>query len=306
MDFNIITDPQNLSAAEYASLLADIDGMISTWEIPALDPAALKAARRLKIIAHAGGQVRYFLPENVFDLKPELKICNASNVMARPVAEHTLLMSIALLRNICFISRWAAENQDWQSYPKEKNVSLLNKKVGIVGLGQITNEFIEMARPFKVKFYVYSRHLPEQEATERGLKKCSLEEIFSTCDVITIGAANIPANRHMINRDLLRLIRPGAVLVNNARGALIDEQALIAELESGRFSAAIDVTDPEPPYMENRLRSLPNVHLTPHSAGPTPDQWPWMVNEACEIIKAFSQDRPVWNIIDRERFSYMA
>lgn len=305
-DLRVVTDPQNLSGAEYDSLLGDCDGFVSTWEIPALNPTALKNAERLKIIAHGGGQVRFFLPEDVFDLRPDLRICNASNVMARPVAEHTLLMSIALLRNICFISRWAAGNEDWQAYPREKNVSLLNKKVGIVGLGQIAGEFIELARPFKVEFLVYSSHLSEQVAIRLGLKKSSLEEIFSTCDVITISAANTPANRHMINRDLLRLIRPGAVLVNNARGALIDEQALIEELESGRFSAAIDVTDPEPPPMDNRLRTLPNVYLTPHSAGPTPDQWPWMTNEALEIAKACFEGRPVWNAIDRQRFSYMA
>jgi len=306
MDLKIVFDPDNLSSEEYDSLFRDIDAMISTWEIPMLNTRVISKCPNLKIISHAGGQVRFFIPEALFDLRPDLLICNASNVMARPVAEHTLMMSIALLRNLFFISRWAAENEDWEKYPREKNVSLLNKKVGLVGLGQIANEFIELARPFKVEFNVYSRHLGDFDAEARGLKKSSLEKIFSTCDVITICAANTPENRHMINRDLLRLIKPGAVLVNNARGALIDEQALCDELESGRFSAAIDVTEPEPPAMDSRLRSLPNVFLTPHSAGPTPDQWPWMVKEAADIIRAYYRNQPVWNIIDRKRFRYMA
>jgi len=110
----------------------------------------------------------------------------------------------------------------------------------------------------------------------------------------------------MINHDLLRMIKPGAVLVNNARGALIDEKALIEELKTGRFCAALDVTDPEPPAMDSPLRSLPNVFLTPHSAGPTPDQWPWMVKEAADIIRAYFRNLPVWNIIDRKRYRYMA
>jgi phosphoglycerate dehydrogenase-like enzyme len=106
--------------------------------------------------------------------------------------------------------------------------------------------------------------------------------------------------------DLLKRIKPGAVLVNCARGMLIDEQALVEELRTGRFSAAIDVTDPEPPAAGHPLRELPNVLLTPHIAGPVPHQRHWMMEEAVYNLKAFFSGEQVRGIIDKKRFSYMA
>lgn len=104
----------------------------------------------------------------------------------------------------------------------------------------------------------------------------------------------------------LQMIKPGAAFVNIARGALVDEQALIEELETGRFMAAIDVTDPEPPSAENKLRKLHNVLLTPHIAGPTPEQRIWMMEEAVENLETFFKGGQVRGLIDLKRYRYMA
>ena len=266
----------------------------------------LEQANELKIISHAGGEVRPFISPEIFSLKPDLVLCNASNVMSKPVAEHILCVTLACLRNLFHLRQWVKEDENWWEYDKSKNVSLLEKKVGIVGLGQIAWEFIKLVRPFDVELWVFSRHLSDQEAAREGLRKSSLDEIFSSCDVITISAASVLQNRLLIDARLLGMIKPGAVLVNNARGMLIDEPALIRELETGRFSAAIDVTDPEPPAADNGLRHLNNVLLTPHIGGPTPAQRIWMVNEAVDNLKAFFQGGTVRGIIDKKRFSYMA
>ncbi|MEA1996477.1 MAG: NAD(P)-dependent oxidoreductase, partial [Gemmatimonadota bacterium] len=146
----------------------------------------------------------------------------------------------------------------------------------------------------------------DEDARKEGLTKAALDEIFSTCDVIVLSAANTPENRHMVNRELLRKIKKGGVLVNIARGALVDEKALIGELETGRFMAAIDVTDPEPPTAENKLRDMPNVLLTPHMAGPTPEQQIWMVEEAVDNLEAFFSGKPVRGEINERRFKFMA
>jgi phosphoglycerate dehydrogenase-like enzyme len=305
-DTRIVVEPNGLSEKEYAGLFKGIDGLISSWEIPPIGNEAMQNADRLRIISHAGGQVRFFLPEEVFDSLPQVVICNASNVMARPVAEHTLMSALACLRSVWFFREWTAQGENWETYEKEHNRSLLHRKVGVVGLGQIGGEFIELARPFKVQFMVYSKHLSGEDARAKGLTKASLEEIFSTCDVIAMSAANTKENYHMIHRGLLKMIKPGAVFINNARGALVDEQALIEELETGRFMASIDVTDPEPPAADSKLRRLPNVMLTPHIGGPTPDQWPWMTQEAVNILEAYFSGKPVWNIIDRRRYQFMA
>jgi phosphoglycerate dehydrogenase-like enzyme len=305
-EIEIAIDPAELSRDEYARLFANKDAVLSTWNTPLIDKQVLEQANELKIISHVGGEVRPFISPELFSLKPDLVLCNASNVMAKPVAEHILCVILACLRNLFHFRQWVKEDENWWEYDKSKNVSLLEKKVGIVGLGQIAREFIGLVRPFDVELWVFSRHLTDQQAAEDGLRKSSLEEIFSSCEVITITAASVSGNRHMIDAGLLAMIKPHAVLVNNARGMLIDEAALIRELETGRFTAAIDVTDPEPPAADSRLRQLDNVLLTPHIGGPTPGQRIWMVNEAVDNLMAFFQQRPVRGIIDKKRFSYMA
>ena len=305
-EIEIVVDPAELSRDEYARLFANKDGVLSTWNTPLIDSQVLEQANELKIISHAGGEVRPFISPEILSLKPDLVLCNASNVMSKPVAEHILCVTLACLRNLFYLRQWVKEDENWWEYDKSKNVSLLEKKVGIVGLGQIAWEFIKLVRPFDVELWVFSRHLSDQEAAREGLRKSSLEEIFSSCDVITISAASVLQNRLLIDARLLGMIKPGAVLVNNARGMLIDEPALIRELETGRFSAAIDVTDPAPPAADNRLRHLNNVLLTPHIGGPTQAQRIWMVNEAVDNLKAFFQGGTVRGIIDKKRFSYMA
>ena len=302
----LVVDPKELSAEKFSGLFAGKDAVITTWDMPTIDRAVLERADRLKILSHAGGEMRFFLDEEIFALKPEIVVCHAAGVMALPVAEHTLCVTLACLRNLFHFREWVSGTKNWWDYDPAKNRSLPGKKVGIIGLGQIAREFIELVRPLKVELLVYSKHLSEEKAAEDGLVKAGLEEIFSTCDVITLSAANTPENRHLVNRDLLGRIKPGAVFVNNARGAIVDEQALIEELETGRFMAAIDVTDPEPPAADNKLRSLPNVLLTPHIGGPVPEQRYWLMEEAVANLEAFFDGRPVRGLITRERYHYMA
>jgi len=305
-EVELVVDPQELSAGEFAELFAGRDAVITSWDMPLFERAVLERADSLKLISHAGGEMRFFLPEEIFNLKPEVVICHAAGVMALPVAEHTLCVALACLRNLFHFRQWVANSENWWDYDPAKNRSLLGKKVGIVGLGAIAREFIKLVRPFGVELLVYSKHLSREKAAEQGLVKAGLEEIFSKCEVITLSAANTPENRHLVNRELLRKIKPGAVFVNNARGAIVDEEALIEELETGRFMAAVDVTDPEPPSADNKLRSLPNVLLTPHIGGPVPEQRYWLMQEAVANLEAFFAGRPVSGLITRERYHYMA
>ena len=305
-DFDIIVSDELRSPDKYAASFRGLQGVITSWEIPRMDRQVLEQAKELQIISHAGGMVRFFLDEEIFTLKPGLVICNASNVMAQPVAEYALTASLACLRHLWQFHEWVAEGENWEDYAPEMNVSLLRKKVGVIGMGQIAWEFVKLARPFNVKLLVFSKHLGEEEAAKKGLVKSTLEEIFSSCDVIVLSAANTPENRHMVNRSFLKMIKPGAVFVNIARGALVDEKALIEELETGRFMAAIDVTDPEPPSAENKLRKLHNVLLTPHIAGPTPGQRIWMMEEAVENLETFFKGDKVKGLIDLKRYMHMA
>ncbi len=305
-DLEVVVDPAGLDRQSYARLYEGRDAVLTTWNTPLIDRQVVERMDRVRVISHAGGEVRPFIDPVLFELRPEITLCNASNVMARPVAEHTLCVALASLRDLSFFREWVKQPGNWWDKPDGRNTSLLYKKVGVVGLGQIAREFIRLVRPFEVELWVHSRHLSLEDAAREGWRKSSLEEIFENCDVITLSAANTPENRHLVGRDLLRRIKPGAVFVNNARGAIVDEQALIEELATGRFKAALDVTDPEPPVDDSPFRFMDNVLLTPHIGGPTPDQRIWMMEEAVDNLKNFFAGQPVRGQVDSRRFSYMA
>jgi phosphoglycerate dehydrogenase-like enzyme len=120
---------------------------------------------------------------------------------------------------------------------------------------------------FDVDILLYDPTLNERECKKLGAVKSNLDNLMGKSDVVSIHAPSLPATNHMINASNLKLMKDRAVLINTARGTIIDEKDLIGELKLGRISACIDVTDPEPPSELNELRSLPNVILTPHIAG---------------------------------------
>jgi len=148
---------------------------------------------------------------------------------------------------------------------------LLGRTVGVVGASYVGRRVIERLHPFHVQVLVYDPYLDEQEASALGVRKVELDDLCANSDIVSLHAPRLPSTIKMIGARQLGLLRTGAVLINTAAGALVDEAAMIAELRAGRLRAVLDVTDPEPPAPDSELRRLPNVILTPHRAGVTAD-----------------------------------
>jgi phosphoglycerate dehydrogenase-like enzyme len=126
---------------------------------------------------------------------------------------------------------------------------------------------MRLLEPFEVKILLDDPFVTPEAAAEMGTEKTELEEMLSQADIVTLHAPAKPDTHHMINADRLALMKDDALLINTARGTLIDEAALIVELSKGRFFAFLDVTDPEPPAPASQLRRLENVVVVPHLAG---------------------------------------
>lgn len=152
-----------------------------------------------------------------------------------------------------------------------KDSGLFGKKVGLVGYGAIARYYAELLQWFQPELYVYSSHISDQELNRIHAKRAAKEEIFASCDVISLHSALNDANHGMITGSLLKRIKKDALFVNTARAGLIDTPALLEELKTGRFRAVLDVYDQEPLPMDSPYRSLSNVMLLPHVAGPTFD-----------------------------------
>jgi phosphoglycerate dehydrogenase-like enzyme len=142
-----------------------------------------------------------------------------------------------------------------------------DKLVGIVGASRIGRRVIELLRPFELDVLVSDPYLEADAAARLGVKRRELDELLAVSDVVSLHAPALPSTRHMIDARRLALLCDGATLINTARGSLVDQDALVAELVSGRIDAVIDVTEPAVPPPDSPLYALPNVVLTPHIAG---------------------------------------
>lgn len=254
----------------------DTDIYVTLWGSPRLDKEILEVAPNIKLLVHLAGTVVPFSSDAMWD--KGIRAISGNNHFAESVAEGCIAYMMSALRGIPYFCTNMKENKKWKTF-EETTGGLLNRTVGIVSLGTISKYLIEMLQPFGCKIKIYSRKPLDEKYTSRGMEQASLEEIFSTCDIISIHTAYNEHTRHMIGADLFKLIRPGALLLNTSRGAIFDEAALIEELKDGRFTAFLDVFEKEPPAEDNLLYTLPNVLMMPHMGGPTTDRYPHIVRD---------------------------
>ena len=164
-----------------------------------------------------------------------------------------------------------------------------------------------MGKAFRLKFKVLEKpYLTSEVQQEYGFTTASLEEIFRTCKIVSLHCGMTKSYYHLVNRRLLEMMPDGALLINTARGPVIDEQALVAELKRGRIKAVLDVYEQEPLPTDSELRSLPNVYSIPHMGGPTFDRR-WMIAMALiDDIERLERGEALHMEITREYASHMS
>lgn len=249
--------------------ISDCDVYVTTWGAPKLDAEILDAAPNLKMLTHLCGTVVPVVSDAVWDRN--IRVLSGNRFFAESVAEGTLAYILTVLRKIPFYSTRAKEGKVWKN-PTDYNQGLAGKKIGIISYGAIARNLVRILSNFRVEMYVYDIvPLPDEDVKKYNLHQTSMENIFSTCDIISVHTPLFEATRHLIDASLLSLIKEGALFVNTSRGAVVDQKALEAELEDGRFHAMLDVYEYEPPKPDCPLYTLPNVTMMPHMGGPTID-----------------------------------
>ncbi|MGI5460544.1 2-hydroxyacid dehydrogenase [Streptomyces sp. CA-249302] len=196
----------------------------------------------------------------------------SSGAESQNVAEQTFALMLALAKQL-IPAHTALVEADWALPRLQRSLTELSgKTIGIVGLGNIGQEVARRAVAFDMSIvYAGRRRLPEEtEARLGGARHVPLDELLRTADYITLHAPLTDETRDLLNAERLALLKPTAFVVNTARGALIDQDALADALEKGAVAGAgIDVFDPEPPTAALRLLKAPNVVLSPHVGGVT-------------------------------------
>jgi phosphoglycerate dehydrogenase-like enzyme len=249
------------------TLLAGADACITSWEVAQLDADVMAAAPNLKAMAHMGSSVSRFVSDAFW--ARGIHLTSAGIALARSVADTTLGLMLVGQKQIWPLGQHVRDG-GWRDSPvwdRWYSRELFRKTVGIIGASNVGRQVIELLKPFDALILLYDPFVDAAEATKLGATKVELHELLERADVVSLHAPANQSTYHMLNAAGLAMMKDDALLINTGRGSLIDEQALIAELQKGRFFAFLDVTDPEPPALDSPLRSLPNVVVTPHIAG---------------------------------------
>ncbi len=286
------------------SYVKDADVIITSWGTPKLTKEYLDLCPNLKAVMHAAGSVKGVVDEEEF-MARGIRVTGSAVALGEGVAETAVGLLITAAKGVFTLSR-DTRNGLWKDHKDEYVTDIYDITVGVISGGFVGRHFIKLMQNFNVDILLYDPTLSAEQVAALGATKAELDEMLSKSDVISVHAPSIPATAKMLNASNLHLIKDGAVLINTSRGAVFDEPALIEELKKQRFFACIDVTDPEPPTLQNELRYLPNVVLTPHIAGAAANGQRRIAKHICEEMDRFAAGETMRTEIDLTKLASMA
>ena len=254
---------KGLSEAQLIDLIADYEAIIVRSKT-SVTTSVIEAARRLKVIGRAGNGLDNI--DVATATQRGIAVLNAPDFSSNSTAEFALAQLLSLSRNLpqAHASMRAGE---WQP-ARFMGTQVMSKSVGVIGFGAVGRKFARLCLALKMEVLAHDPFL-NFENEEAGIEAVTLEELLSRADYVSLHCPSTERNRHLIDAVKLAQMKPGARLINCARGELIDETALLEALQSGRLAgAALDVYASEPPA-NSPLLTLDTVVLTPHLGAST-------------------------------------
>lgn len=280
-----------LSSAQVAELLPGCDGYIAGLDV--IDRAALAVADRLKVIARYGSGV------DRVDLQAArekgIVVTNTPTANASSVAELTIGLMLSLARSLPSASA-STKAGEW---PRMVGLSLEGKTVGLLGLGAVGKQVARRLANFDCQVLAYDPAVDEKTAQAYHARSVAFADVVSQSDFLSLHLPVLPQTRGMVNKEFLTAMKPGAFLINTARGELIDEAALLEALQSGQLrGAALDAFTTEPPGPDNPLLALPQVIATPHTGAHTDGATTAMGRAALQdCLAVLSGQEPAYRVV---------
>ncbi|MCL2613597.1 MAG: hydroxyacid dehydrogenase [Nocardioidaceae bacterium] len=257
-----VTDVTACGTAE----LADVEVLLTGWGAPRLDLTAVDRMPQLRAVVHAAGSIRPFMDAAV--VERGILVSTAAHANAIPVAEFTVAAIVFATKRVGIFAHHLRTAQTLGRQETEAlRIGTYGATVGLVGASRVGRAVATMLRAVDVHVLLSDPYASAADASELGVELVPLDELVRRSDVVSIHAPELPETRHLIDASRLAAMRDGGTLINTARGSLVDTEALVPEVISGRLHAVLDVTDPEPLPAGHPLLHLPNVLVTPHVAG---------------------------------------
>jgi phosphoglycerate dehydrogenase-like enzyme len=293
----------DLSTPEARELLARTDVLVGHWGCPTLTEDVMAAAPRLRLFAYAAGTVKWQVTDAVW--ARDVRVTSAAAANAVPVAEYTV--AAILFANKGVFAFAAKERDPDAKVPLDPTrIGNVGRRVGLVGASHVGRLVIELLRPYDLEVAVADPYLSGEEARALGVTRMELDELCAWSELLSLHAPEVEATKGMIGAAQLAALPDGATLVNTARGGLVDEEALIAALSTGRISAVLDVTAVEPTPADSPLRTLPNVFLTPHIAGAAGAEMVRLAELAVDEVERWVRGEPARHPVRAEDLDRIA
>lgn len=303
-------DPVQIAGSSHLEKLAPYGDVVLYADRPASVAEKVARVRDAEVIMNTRGAVTWGEAEfaqlphlkmitscsigtDMFDLEAAktrgIAICNQPGRTAPVVAEHMFGLMFSVAKRASFFT---AEMKAGR-WPRMNNVMLQGKTLGIVGTGAIGAEVARLAHALGMEVVAWTFHPSEARAKALGVRFVELDELLKISDVVSLHVALTPDTRGMIGARELGAMKPGALLLNGARGPVVDTDALVAALKSDHLGGTgIDVYDREPPPADHPLFACEQVVLTPHCADMTPEGVDLLNSGAVENVIAFLEGRP--------------
>lgn len=279
--------------------------IITGWGTEPISDAMLDAAPDVRLMCHSAGSIKHLLSDTF--AARGIRVTSAAPALAVGVAEFAFgLMLVSMKAAWACVT--ATKEGTWDREPVMDWIcEPYGATAGIIAASNVGRELIRLCKTLSLKaILLHDPFVSNEEAARLGVELVPLDELMRRADVVHLCAPNVPATRHMINAEMLALLRDKAIFINTSRGALVDEAALIAELENERIFACLDVTDPEPPEPGSPLYTLPNCILTPHIAGAVKQNIRRQGDSVVEQIEAFVTGNPMPCEVPLEKLGILA
>lgn len=242
------------------------DVLFAGWGLPKLDNEMLANADSLKLVCYTGGSVAGFMTEDL--TRRGVRVLCGNKLYANSVAEGTIGYILLAQRRLVKLINETAET-GWA--PMYYSDGIRFKTIGIIGFGMVAKYLAKMLQAFDCKVKICSEYFRKEDEAEYRAEKCELDEIFSSCDIVSLHESLRDDTYHWIDRRYFSMMKPDALFVNTARGPIIVEEDLAEAAKAGKIRAILDVYEQEPLPMDSCLRGCENIILIPHRGGPTID-----------------------------------
>ncbi|MFQ5808340.1 MAG: NAD(P)-dependent oxidoreductase [Armatimonadota bacterium] len=261
-DLTIMEGGEGLTDDECAERMRQCNILLTSWGARSV-PASLADDRgELEYVCHVTGTVRQFVPLEL--VEAGIPVTNWGDAAANGIAEGAMVLLLAMVKNLRYRIE-VVQNDGWRPDRSSFSSTLEGMNVGIHGYGYIGVRFVDMLRPFGSVMRIYDPYV--DDIPDDCIRVGSLEELFGQSQAIVIHAGLSDETRGSVTADLLAMLPDNGIIINTARGGIVDQDALFAELETGRLLAGLDVLDPDRLPDGHPAKQWPNVIFTAHNIG---------------------------------------